>query len=149
MIPVLQTSRVSCKHTSLEEIRGITHFVDKLDKIELPNQIVSTLGDSMAQKYLHLTQSETANHRLNEWLRSFLEDKLEQIRQDADDAVPYSGGRRSVRAGSEVPGLFLGLQQGTSDQLGRPQRLHRTPATTGQPLVVAAPRVSDGRVQPV
>lgn len=85
VIPVLQTSRVSNKHTSLEEIRDIDHFVDKVDRIELPNQIISTLGDAMAQKYLHLVQSEAANHRLDEWLRSFLEDRLEQIRNDDDD----------------------------------------------------------------
>ncbi|KAJ5778894.1 hypothetical protein N7457_006614 [Penicillium paradoxum] len=85
VIPVLQTSRVSHKHTSLEELRNIGHFVDKLDKIELPNQIISTLGDAMAQKYLHLVQSELANHRLDEWLRSFLEDKLEVLREDEDD----------------------------------------------------------------
>ncbi|CAG8053338.1 unnamed protein product [Penicillium nalgiovense] len=85
VIPTLQTSRVSHKHTSLEELRDVGHFVDKLDKIELPNQIISTLGDAMAQKYLHLVQSEIANHRLNEWLRSFLEDKLETLREDEDD----------------------------------------------------------------
>lgn len=85
VIPVLQTSRVSNQQTSLEEIRDIAHFVDKLDKIELPNQIVSTLGDPMGQKYLHLIQSEAADHRLNEWLRNFLEDKLEHIRQDDDE----------------------------------------------------------------
>lgn len=85
VIPVLQTSRVSRKFTSLEEIRDIDHFVEKLDRIELPNQIISTLGDAMAQKYLHLVQSEAANHRLDEWLRSFLEDKLELIRNDVDD----------------------------------------------------------------
>ncbi|KAJ5600393.1 hypothetical protein N7450_001460 [Penicillium hetheringtonii] len=85
VIPVLQTSRVSRKYTSLEEIRDIEHFVDKLDRIELPNQIISTLGDAMAQKYLHLIQSEAANHRMDEWLRNFLEDRLEQIRNDDDD----------------------------------------------------------------
>ncbi|KAJ5242116.1 uncharacterized protein N7469_000443 [Penicillium citrinum] len=85
VIPVLQTSRVSRKYTSLEEIRDIEHFVDKLDRIELPNQIISTLGGAMAQKYLHLIQSEAANHRMDEWLRNFLEDRLEQIRNDDDD----------------------------------------------------------------
>ncbi|KAJ5669329.1 hypothetical protein N7462_010399 [Penicillium macrosclerotiorum] len=85
VIPVLQTSRVSDKHTSLEEIRDMEHFVDKLDKIELPNQIISTLGNATAQKYLHLVQSESANHRLDEWLRGFLEDRLEQIREDNDE----------------------------------------------------------------
>lgn len=87
VVPVLQTSRLSSKHTSLEEIRDIDHFVERLDKIELPNQIISTLGDAMAQKYLHLIQSESANHRLDEWMRSFLEDKLEHIR-DEDDEEP-------------------------------------------------------------
>jgi centromere protein I len=85
VIPVLQTSRVSDKHTSLEELRNIDHFVEKLDKIELPNQIISTLGDAMAQKYLHLVQPDLADHRLDQWLRSFLEDKLETIRDDEDD----------------------------------------------------------------
>jgi centromere protein I len=92
VVPVLQTSRVSSKHTSLEEIRDVSHFVEKVEKIELPNQIISTLGDSLAQKYLHLTQSETASHRLDEWLRSFLEDKLEQIGdgdQDEPEALSY------------------------------------------------------------
>ncbi|OQD75742.1 hypothetical protein PENDEC_c006G04041 [Penicillium decumbens] len=85
VIPVLQTSRVSSKHTSLEEIRDVDHFVENIEKIELPNQIISTLGDAMAQKYLYLTRSETANHRLDEWLRSFLEDRLEQIREGDED----------------------------------------------------------------
>jgi centromere protein I len=85
VIPSLQTSRVSDKHTSLEELRDVSHLVDKLDRIELPNQIVSTLGDVMAQKYLHLVQPELADQRLDEWLRSFLEDQLEILREDEDD----------------------------------------------------------------
>lgn len=85
IVPALQTSRLSSKHVSLEEIRNVDHFVEKLDKIELPNQIISTLGDAMAQKYIFLVQSEAANHRLDEWLRSFLQDKLEQMREDEDE----------------------------------------------------------------
>ncbi|KAF7717672.1 Uncharacterized protein PECH_002948 [Penicillium ucsense] len=85
IVPVLQTSRVSNKHTSLEEIRNTQHFVEKLDKIDLPNQIVSTLGDAMAQKYIHLVQSEAANARLDDWLTGFLADKLAQIKDDQDD----------------------------------------------------------------
>jgi centromere protein I len=85
VVPTLQTSRVSYKQTSLEELRDIGHFVEKIERIELPNQIISTLGDAMAQKYLHLVQSEAAYHRLDEWLRNFLEDKLEMIREQEDD----------------------------------------------------------------
>ncbi|KAJ5757417.1 uncharacterized protein N7511_006111 [Penicillium nucicola] len=85
VVPTLQTSRVSYKQTSIEELRDISHFVESIEKIELPNQIISTLGDGMAQKYLHLVQSEAAYHRLNEWLRNFLEDKLDMIREDEDE----------------------------------------------------------------
>ncbi|KAJ5484925.1 hypothetical protein N7539_004913 [Penicillium diatomitis] len=85
IVPALQTSRVSNKHTSLEEIRNTQHFVDRLDKIDLPNQIVSTLGDAMAQKYIHLVQSEAANARLDDWLTGFLADKLAQIKDGQDD----------------------------------------------------------------
>ncbi|KAJ6016862.1 Centromere protein Cenp-I [Penicillium sp. IBT 35674x] len=87
-IPALQTSRVSNKHTSLEELRGIEHFVDKIEMIELPNQIISTLGDGMAQKYLHLIQSEAANHRLDEWLKALLQDRLENIQEWNEDDEP-------------------------------------------------------------
>ena len=87
VVPDVQTSRVSHGRTSLEELRGVDHFVEKLDKIELPNQMISTLGDRFAQKYLFLVQSEAANARLDDWLMSFLKDKLERI-QDGDDDEP-------------------------------------------------------------
>ena len=84
-VPDVQTSRVPHGRTSLEELRGIDHFIERIDKIELPNQIISTLGDRFAQKYLFLVQSETANARLDDWLTSFLNDKLEQIQDNEDD----------------------------------------------------------------
>ncbi|PLB49420.1 Mis6 domain protein [Aspergillus steynii IBT 23096] len=85
IVPVVQTSRVSYNHTSLEELRDVGHFVEKLDKIELPNQIISTLGDSMAQKYIFLAQPEAAIRRLDDWLNAFLVDKMESAQDDEDD----------------------------------------------------------------
>ncbi|KAL4898606.1 Mis6-domain-containing protein [Aspergillus ambiguus] len=85
IVPDVQTSRVSRNHTSLEELRGIEHFVDKIDKIELPNQIISTLGDNIAQKYLFLVESEAASHRLDDWLKSFLSDQLDAAQNDWND----------------------------------------------------------------
>ncbi|KAJ5887666.1 Centromere protein Cenp-I [Penicillium taxi] len=85
VVPVLQTSRVSKKHASLEEIRDISYFVENIDKIELPNQLISMLENGMAQKYLHLVQSKDANHRLDEWLKTFLKDQLEQIHDGQED----------------------------------------------------------------
>lgn len=85
IVPDVQTSRVAHNNTSLEELRSVDHFIEKLDRIELPNQIISTLGDSLAQKYLLLVQSEAANRRLGDWLEGFLNDKLEDIREGTDD----------------------------------------------------------------
>lgn len=86
VVPDVQTSRVPHGRTSLEELRGVDHFVERIDKIELPNQIISTMGDRLAQKYLFLVQSDAASARLDDWLLSFLSDKLEQIRDcDEDD----------------------------------------------------------------
>lgn len=83
VVPDVQTSRVSHSHTSLEELRSVTHFVERIEKVELPNQIISALGDSLAQKYLFLVHPEAANRRLDDWLNGFLSDKLEYI-QDGD-----------------------------------------------------------------
>ena len=84
LVPSVQTSRLSYNHTSLEEIRGIDHFVERLEKIELPNQIVSTIGDNLGQKYLFLVQPESAKRRLDDWLGSFFSDHLE-LGGDPDD----------------------------------------------------------------
>lgn len=85
VVPDVQTSRVPHGWTSLEELRGVDHFVERIDKIELPNQIISTMGDRLAQKYLFLVQSDAASARLDDWLLSFLGDKLEQIRDGDED----------------------------------------------------------------
>lgn len=85
VVPDVQTSRVSQSHTSLEELRGVHHFVERIEKIDLPNQIVSTLGDSLAQKYLFLVRPDAANRRLDDWLNGFLDDKLEFIQDGGDD----------------------------------------------------------------
>ncbi|PGH17258.1 hypothetical protein AJ80_04900 [Polytolypa hystricis UAMH7299] len=85
VIPEVQTSRVKQNFTSLEELRNVRDFVQKLDKIELPNQIVSSLSDPLAQKYLLLVQNEGATKRLESWLDSFLEDELDRIREGGDE----------------------------------------------------------------
>ena len=85
VIPDMQTSRVSRNHTSLEELRDIGDFINKIDRIDMPNQIISTLGDALGQKYLLLVPSELAHWRLRDWLEGFLNHKLEYIRESTDD----------------------------------------------------------------
>ncbi|KAJ9267085.1 hypothetical protein DTO212C5_6150 [Paecilomyces variotii] len=87
VIPDVQTTRVQRNHTSLEELRSVNDFIERFDKIELPNQIVSSLADPLAQKYLLLTKSEDASRRLEDWLESFLNDELEKILH-GDEADP-------------------------------------------------------------
>lgn len=87
VIPDVQTTRVQKDHTSLEELRSVNDFVERFDKIELPNQIVSSLADPLAQKYLLLVESQDAARRLENWLESFLNDEFEKI-CDGDEADP-------------------------------------------------------------
>ena len=90
LIPRVQTSRVQQNFTSLEELRNVSDFVQKLDKIELPNQMASALADPLAQKYLHLIQKDEAYIRLESWLTSFLEDELDRLLtgDEEDDSSP-------------------------------------------------------------
>ncbi|KAL4918075.1 Mis6-domain-containing protein [Aspergillus aurantiobrunneus] len=91
IIPDVQTSRVAHNRTSLEELRSVDHFIDRLDKIELPNQIISTIADGLAQKYLFLVQPEIADWRLNDWLDAFLSDHLEYAQGFNDEGVEALG----------------------------------------------------------
>ncbi|PYH48188.1 Mis6 domain protein [Aspergillus saccharolyticus JOP 1030-1] len=91
IVPAVQTSRVSLYHTALEELRSVDHFVERLDRIEIPNQIISMMGDPLAQKYLFLTQSDAAHRRLNDWLKSFLDDQLEHMHENDHEGTESLG----------------------------------------------------------
>ncbi|EEA26896.1 hypothetical protein EYB25_002074 [Talaromyces marneffei] len=80
IIPDVQTSRVKPSYTSLEELRDVDGFVERLEKIELPNQIVSMLENRMAHKYMALVGPEVARHRLDDWLDAFLKDEIEMAK---------------------------------------------------------------------
>lgn len=54
-------------------------FVERLEKIELPNQMVSVLGDRLAQKYMLLVGPKIAKLRLEDWLEVFLRDVVERM----------------------------------------------------------------------
>ncbi|PKY06800.1 Mis6 domain protein [Aspergillus campestris IBT 28561] len=141
LVPSVQTSRVSYNHTSLEEIRGIDHFVERLEKIELPNQIVSAIGDNLAQKYLFLVQPEPAKRRLDDWLRSFFSDHLESGGDPDDEQVESLGYVLSllvdyVRYTKEIPGTvasflksYIPVWNGVDNKEQLLQLLEYTPVT--------------------
>ncbi|KKA25385.1 Mis6 domain protein [Rasamsonia emersonii CBS 393.64] len=111
VIPDVQTSRVQPSHTSLEELRNVTDFVENLEKIELPNQMVSVLGDRLAQKYMLLVGPKIAKLRLEDWLETFLKDEFERANlaeSDEPEALGYvlSVATEYVRSTKQLPGAI-------------------------------------------
>ncbi|KAL3458684.1 Mis6-domain-containing protein [Aspergillus heterothallicus] len=112
IVPDVQTSRVQHNRTSLEELRGVDHFIERLEKIELPNQIISTVADGLAQKYIVLARPELANRRLNDWLESFLSDQLEYAQDFDDEGIDSLGYVLSLTVdyalySKSIPGAFI------------------------------------------
>lgn len=58
-------------------------FVRHLERIELPNQLVSVIGDPLLQKFLQLKYSEPTLQRISNWLLAFFEDQLEASQSSA------------------------------------------------------------------
>jgi centromere protein I len=53
----------------------VEDFVEKLDRIELPGQMISFLTDPLLQKYVELTSSPITSQRIQLWLQSCLKDQ--------------------------------------------------------------------------
>ncbi|KAF2463628.1 Mis6-domain-containing protein [Lindgomyces ingoldianus] len=81
VIPEVHTFHANETSVTLEEIDTVTDFVEKLDRIELPGQLISFLTDPLLQKYLMLKQSERASRRINLWLSIYLEEEYEAVRR--------------------------------------------------------------------
>lgn len=62
---------------TLEEIENINDFVQKLEKIEMPNQLVAVIGDPLLQHLLQLKSNKVIVRRIDNWLTAFFEDQLE------------------------------------------------------------------------
>lgn len=59
---------------TLEEIDNAERLVNNLEKIELPNQLVSVLADPLLQKLMLLRPSDAYEERITNWLTSYTED---------------------------------------------------------------------------
>ena len=57
-------------------------FVEKLERIELPNQLVAAIGDPLLQMLLQLKPTTNDSNRIDQWLLAFFEDQLEKIEFD-------------------------------------------------------------------
>ncbi|KAK2628629.1 hypothetical protein QTJ16_001732 [Diplocarpon rosae] len=75
------TRRMLKRYTStsvtLEEIEDVHEFVQKLERIEPPNQLVAVINDPLLQKFLQLRSSDNNSRRIDSWLLAFFDDQLQ------------------------------------------------------------------------
>ncbi|EHK50640.1 hypothetical protein TRIATDRAFT_288882 [Trichoderma atroviride IMI 206040] len=84
VVPAVHTSHATENSVTLEEVENITGFVQNIDRIELPNQLVAVLADPLLQKLLLLRPNAEAYQRAANWLNSVLQNVIDG---DADEAV--------------------------------------------------------------
>lgn len=60
---------------TLEEIDSVESFVEKLDRIEPPGQLISFLNDPLLQKFVALKSSPLLFKRIDLWLSACLEEE--------------------------------------------------------------------------
>ncbi|CZR60000.1 related to Mis6 domain protein [Phialocephala subalpina] len=77
VLPDVHTSHAQESSITLEEIEDVHEFVQKLEKIDPPNQLVAVLDDPLLQKFLHLRSSDVDSSRIDGWLIAFFEDQLQ------------------------------------------------------------------------
>ena len=76
---------VSQASITLEGIDNVDDFVEKLDRIEPPSQLVSLLADPRLQKFVDLKPSSVATARIGIWLSTCLEEQYEAYRLGSGD----------------------------------------------------------------
>jgi centromere protein I len=95
----------------LEEIDGVVDFVERLDKIEPPSQMVSTLDDPLLLKYLYLKDDDVLRGRLDTWLSFYLESQLPDITDGEAEDKTFSEVLQKmlhyVRATKSLPSSML------------------------------------------
>jgi centromere protein I len=80
VIPDVHTYHATEASVTLEGIDNVDDFVEKLDRIEAPGQMISFLADPLLQKYVELKPSPITSTRIDLWLSACLEDLYEAER---------------------------------------------------------------------
>ncbi|KAK2590051.1 hypothetical protein QQS21_012267 [Conoideocrella luteorostrata] len=83
-VPVVLTSHATEDSVTLEEVEDVSSFVSKMDKLELPNQLVAVLADPLLQKLLILRPDPESYQRISNWLSAVFQ---EVMAGDADEAT--------------------------------------------------------------
>ncbi|TQS32010.1 hypothetical protein Golomagni_07690, partial [Golovinomyces magnicellulatus] len=83
-LPSVHTSHANEDSVTLEEVENVVGFVQNMDKLELPNQLVAVLADPLLQKLLILRPDAQSYQRIANWLNAVLQDAVDG---DADQAT--------------------------------------------------------------
>ncbi|KAK3326277.1 Mis6-domain-containing protein [Apodospora peruviana] len=74
LLPAVYTQHAHEDSVTLEEIDGPDTFVENLDKIELPTQLVAVLADPLLQKLLLLRPDSESFSRISNWVTACMGD---------------------------------------------------------------------------
>jgi centromere protein I len=85
VIPDVHTYHATEASVTLEGIDNVDDFVEKLDLIEPPGQMISFLADPLLQKYVELKPSPITSTRIDLWLATCLEELYEAERMGTGD----------------------------------------------------------------
>ncbi|KAL5389615.1 hypothetical protein PMIN06_010047 [Paraphaeosphaeria minitans] len=86
VIPDVHTFHANEASVTLEGIDNVEDFVEKLERIEAPGQMVSFLTDPLLQKFVELSDSPIITQRIQLWLSTCLEDQYNAIKEDTVDS---------------------------------------------------------------
>ncbi|KAK4167996.1 centromere protein I [Cladorrhinum sp. PSN259] len=84
IFPTVNTQHAQESSVTLEEITSAEQFVQNLEKIEMPTQLVAVLADPLLQKFLLLRPDAEAFSRVSNWLMACVGDVASG---DADPAL--------------------------------------------------------------
>ncbi|KAH7392890.1 Mis6-domain-containing protein [Pyrenochaeta sp. MPI-SDFR-AT-0127] len=81
IIPDVHTYHTTEISVTLEGMDNVDEFVDNLDRVEPPGQLISFLTDPLLQKYVDLKPSSMTSNRIDLWLATCLEEHYDAQQQ--------------------------------------------------------------------
>ncbi|KAL1653580.1 Phosphate metabolism transcription protein [Didymella pomorum] len=87
VLPDVHTYHATESSVTLEGIDTVEAFIERLDRIEPPGQLISFLTDPLLQKFVDLSPSPAASARIGLWLATCLEDQITSAAQNVEDSA--------------------------------------------------------------
>ncbi|KAF2627046.1 Mis6-domain-containing protein [Macroventuria anomochaeta] len=87
VLPDVHTYHATESSVTLEGIDSVDAFVERLDRIEPPGQLIPFLTDPLLQKYVELKPSPVVSARIGLWLATCLEEQVGAAAQDTGDSA--------------------------------------------------------------